>query len=81
MKNLYGKDIHKILQNVDNLKGEMVIVIEGGEKLENNIFENMSIEEHYKYYEELGLEKKEIIKKIAKDRKVPKNQIYKLFVD
>ena len=48
-------------------------------KKENN-FENLSIEEHYKYYEEKGLEKKEIIKKIAKDRKVNKNEIYKYFV-
>lgn len=74
------EDIHKILENVDNLKGEMVILIESGKKVEENIFEKMSIEEHYKYYEKQGLEKKEIIKKIAKDRNVPKNEIYKLFV-
>ena len=74
------EDIHKILENVENLKGEMVILIEGSKKEEENIFEKMSIEEHYKYYEKQGLEKKEIIKKIAKDRNVPKNEIYKLFV-
>ena len=74
-------DIHKILQNVDNLKGEMVIIIEAGEKMQENVFENMTIEEHYEYYQEQGLEKKEIIKKIAKDRNVPKNEIYKLFID
>ena len=74
------EDIHKILENVDNLKGEMIIVIEGGTKVEKNIFENMSLEEHYKYYEKKGFEKKEIIKKIAKDKKVPKNEIYKQFI-
>ena len=41
---------------------------------------SMSLEEHYKYYEEQGLDKKEIIKCIAKDRNVPKNDIYKMFV-
>ena len=74
------EDIHKILENVENLKGEMVILIEGSKKVEENIFEKMTIEEHYKYYEKQGFEKKEIIKKIAKDRNVPKNDIYKLFV-
>ena len=74
------QDIHKILENVENLKGEMVILIEGSKKVEENIFEKMTIEEHYKYYEKQGFEKKEIIKKIAKDRNVPKNDIYKLFV-
>ena len=58
----------------------MIIVIEAGEKVEKNIFENMSLEEHYKYYEKQGFEKKEIIKKIAKDKKVPKNEIYKQFI-
>ncbi len=73
-------DIHKISQNVENLKGEMVILIEGRDLIEEKPFENMTIEEHYKYYEKQGLEKKEIIKKIAKDREVPKNDIYKLFI-
>ena len=40
----------------------------------------LSLEEHYKYYEEKGLDKKDIIKKIAKDRKVSKNDIYKEFI-
>ena len=43
-------------------------------------FENFSLEEHYSYYEKQGLDKKEIIKKIAKDRNVTKNDIYKHFI-
>ena len=74
------KDIHNILENVDNLKGEMIIVIAGCKEERENIFEKMTIEEHYRYYEKQQLEKKEIIKKIAKDRNVPKNDIYKLFI-
>ena len=47
--------------------------------LENKL-NDLSIEEHYKYYEDKGYEKKEIIKLIAKDRNVNKNEIYKLFI-
>ena len=41
---------------------------------------DLTLEEHYKYYEKKGLDKKEIIKKIAKDRNVNKNEIYKKFI-
>ena len=75
------ENIDEIISKIDNLKGEMVLIIEGNyEKKENSLCE-LSIEEHYKYYKEQGLEKKEIIKKIAKDRNVNKNEIYKLFID
>ena len=40
----------------------------------------MSLEEHYKFYENQGFDKKEIIKKIAKDRNVNKNEIYMKFL-
>ena len=61
-------------------KGEFIILIEGIKiKVENNL-NNLSLEEHYKYYENQGLEKKEIIKKIAKDRNVNKNEIYQKFI-
>ena len=40
----------------------------------------MSIEEHYKFYENQGFSKKDIIKKIAKDRNVNKNEIYQKFI-
>ena len=43
-------------------------------------FENMSVEDQYKFYKNQGIEKKEIIKLIAKNKKVPKNDIYKLFI-
>ena len=72
--------IDDILEKIDDLKGEMVLIIEGNYKEKENHLCHLTIEEHYKYYEEQGLEKKEIIKKIAKDRNVNKNEIYKLFI-
>lgn len=65
-------------------KGEMVIIVEGAEKSESDIARDsrneMTLEEHYAYYERQGFEKKEIIKMIAKDRGVNKNEIYKQFI-
>lgn len=74
--------VEDIIKIQDNLKGEFVIIIEGktvSEESENEL-NSLSIEEHYNYYKKLGLEKKEIIKKIAKDRNVSKNEIYQLFL-
>ena len=76
------KDIEELLAIVDNLKGEMILIIEGIKKKDNveNKLNNLTLEEHYKYYENQGIDKKEIIKKIAKDRNVNKNDIYMKFV-
>ena len=61
-------------------KGEYIILIEGEKVEQENELNNLTIEEHYRYYEDKGLEKKEIIKKIAKDRNVSKNEIYQKFI-
>lgn len=72
------------LSNFKEPKGEFVILIEGAKKSkEQEEIENLtklSLEEHYKYYSEKRMNKKDIIKKIAKDREVPKNEIYKYFM-
>lgn len=72
--------IDELIEKCENLKGEMIILIEGAKKKEEqSSLNNLSLEEHYKYYENLGLEKKEIVKKISKDRRVNKNEIYMYF--
>lgn len=73
-------DIDILIEKSDMLRGEIVIIIEGSNKDKENNLLNLTIEEHYKYYENQGLEKKEIIKKIAKDRNVNKNEIYQKFI-
>lgn len=73
--------IQEITDRAENLKGEMVLIIEGNEKNnEKDNFDALSLEEHYKLYENQGLEKKEIIKKIAKDRGLSKNEVYQKFI-
>ena len=75
--------ISDVLEKVEE-KGEMVIIVKGAEKSEADVekekISEMSLEEHYKFYEKQGLNKKEIIKKIAKDRNVSKNEIYQKFI-
>ena len=74
-------NIFEIISKSENLKGEMIILIEGAKKEKKESFLNrLEIEEHYNFYEKQGLEKKEIIKKIAKDRGVSKSEIYKKFI-
>lgn len=63
-------------------KGEYIIIIDADEniKTDDNKLNELTLEEHYKFYEMQGLEKKEIIKKIAKDRGMAKNEIYMHFI-
>lgn len=77
------KSIDELLSEIDTIKGEMILIIEGNkidtEECKN--FDEISLEDHYKLYEEKGLNKKEIIKQIAKDRNVNKNEIYIYFLE
>ena len=43
-------------------------------------FEEMSIEEHVQYYIAQGLDKKEAMKKAAKDRGISKRDVYNALV-
>ena len=74
-------NIDEIIQKAENLKGEIVLIIEGNKEVEEeNSLNNLTIEEHYKFYEKQGLSKKDIIKKIAKDRNMNKNDVYQQFI-
>lgn len=77
--------ISKILENLGDVKGEHIILFEMHSKTEKEKeterLNNMTLEEQYQYYANIGFAKKEIIKKIAKNNKVPKDEIYKQFLD
>lgn len=75
------ENIDILIEKSKGLKGEIVLIIEGSDKKEENQLLKLSLKEHYEYYEKMGLSKKEIIKQIAKDRNVNKNEIYQKFVD
>ena len=62
-------------------KGECVLVLEGKSRTEIreeeiSRWEEMSVEEHMEYYLSQGIEKKEAMKRVAKDRGLGKREIY-----
>lgn len=63
-----------------NPKGEFVLVVEGTD-VEEQSFDHISIKEHIKMYMDEGLSKKESIKKVAKERNIPKSQVYREGID
>lgn len=73
-----------VFEQIVNCKGEFVIILEGNsiskkdEEIKN--LNNLSLDEHYNFYKNQGFDKKEIIKRISKDRGIEKNIIYKYFI-
>lgn len=67
-------------------KGECVLVMEGRsrasmEEERQQGFQEMSIEEHMKIYEDQGMNRKEAMKQVAKDRGVGKREIYQALLE
>ena len=70
---------------VNEPKGECVLVLEGRSREELRQeelakWEEMSIEEHMAYYEEQGIDHKEAMKKVAKDRGISKRDVYRQLI-
>lgn len=66
---------------VNDPKGECVLVIEGRSREEMRMeeqarWEEMSVEDHMEHYLSQGINKKDAMKMVAKDRGVPKREIY-----
>jgi 16S rRNA (cytidine1402-2'-O)-methyltransferase len=66
--------------------GEYVIIMEGRDKKEvekekQMQYESISIEEHVKMYMNEGMDKKDAIKRVAKERNLPKSEVYKCSID
>ena len=64
------------------VRGEYVLVIEGKSLLEKReerqkSFEEISVREHYEKYIAEGMDKKEAMKAVAKDRGIQKRDVYK----
>ena len=70
---------------VEDPKGECVLVIEGmsrKEKKEKEIqsFSEISVQEHYEGYLKQGMDSKAAMKQVAKDRNVGKREIYQILL-
>ncbi len=67
-------------------RGEYVLVIEGKSREEKkqemiDEWEKLSIEEHIAFYENQGVDHKEAMKRVAKDRGVSKRDIYQYLIN
>ncbi len=78
----------KALERYENEepKGEFVVVIEGRsraelEEAERSSWENISISEHMQMYLDKGIDKKEAMKLVAKERGVSKRDIYQSLIE
>ncbi len=64
-------------------RGEYVLVVAGKDKsaADRSLSEAMTIREQVAYYIESGMSKNDAIKATAKDRKLPKNDVYQEVID
>jgi 16S rRNA (cytidine1402-2'-O)-methyltransferase len=67
-------------------KGECVMVVEGKSRQELKeeaiaSWEEMPLEEHMAHYESQGIDHKEAMKRVAKDRGISKRDVYKMLLE
>lgn len=67
-------------------KGEYVLVLEGKslevrKEEKQREWQQLSIEEHMAFYEEQGIDRKEAMKKVAKDRGLSKRDVYQYLLE
>ena len=60
-------------------RGEIVMIVEGAQS--DNPLNSLTVSEHIRHYINLGLDKKDAIKKVAQDRGIPKNEVYQQALD
>ena len=60
-----------------DVKGEFVVLVDGNKEEKENLVSDVSIEELMETYLNEGLDKKEAMKKVAKEKGVTKSEVYK----
>ena len=67
--------ISNLIDVADSLKGEFVLIVEGNHEVMD--YSTMTIIEHVKLYVDDGMDEKEAIKLVAKEREIAKSIVYK----
>lgn len=75
-ESIYRGNISDLLPTLDNIKGEFVIVV-SPYKEDNSNNNELSVIDNVKLYIENGMEVMDAIKRVAKERNIPKNEIYR----
>ena len=74
--------ITELIRKFEEPKGEFIILLDlNNIEINEEKIEDMEINKQYELYKKQGMEKKEIIKTIAKNKKVSKNEIYQIFLN
>lgn len=76
-ESVYVGTISDVLKNTEEFKGEFVIVVSPSEDI--GMIDDLSVVDSVNMYIRTGLTSMEAIKKVAKERKIPKNEVYKEF--
>ena len=74
-ESVFVGNISTALRDETEFKGEFVIVVSPSE--DDDIVDDMNIVDSVNMYIRTGLTSMEAIKKVAKERKIPKNEVYK----
>ncbi len=72
---IYRGTIEEVMKELNEPKGEFVIVVSGND--EEVSYDDLSVQDHVDMYVRDGYTLKDAIKKVAKDRNVAKNEIYR----
>ena len=63
-------------------RGEYVVIIQGASQItKENFWDSWSIVEHIEHYKAMGKSNMDAVKAVAKDRGLPKNEIYKVSIE
>ena len=69
--------IEEVIPLTDTMKGEFVIVVEGNKEIVD--YSSIDMFDHVQMYVEDGMSEKDAIKLVAKERDVPKSEVYSYY--
>ena len=69
--------IEEVIPLTDTMKGEFVIVVEGNKEIVD--YSSIDMFDHVQMYVEDGMSEKDAIKLVAKERNVPKSEVYSYY--
>lgn len=73
----YRGTLDSIIENIDEIKGEFVIVVSGNNEIES--YDEISLLDHINIYINQGMSTMNAIKQVAKDRNMKKSDVYDVY--
>jgi 16S rRNA (cytidine1402-2'-O)-methyltransferase len=71
---IYRDTLENIISQIENIKGEIVIVVEGNQNKED--YSEIDLIDHVKLYIDQGMKTMDAIKQVAKERNMKKSDVY-----